>query len=130
MFSRGYTLAQLDGSASRYAPGTRGGSPQLLLNLTRQHRITDLDLNSILDGVVGAVAYGAYRKAHGGALRPTDEAMQQAMRAMSSSAFLSAVYVKLAEDVYNAKRRHSALGYESPVAIEEEQARQMAIFGC
>jgi hypothetical protein len=28
------------------------------------------------------------------------------------------------EDVYNAKRRHSALGYQSPIAFDEHDARQ------
>jgi putative transposase len=31
------------------------------------------------------------------------------------------------EDIYNAKRRLSALGYTSPVKFEEEHARQRAI---
>jgi putative transposase len=30
------------------------------------------------------------------------------------------------EEVYNAKSRHSALRYKSPVKLEEEHARQMA----
>jgi putative transposase len=37
---------------------------------------------------------------------------------------VAATLPRFIEDVYNAKRRHSALGYKSPAAYEQEQARQ------